>query len=873
MSLKGAENFPLNFLLAVEDRMTRPLEHMRRGQDRFFRSSVEGGKGFVRTYDRMSTGFRRFSREWRQSQGLMGRGVVLFRGLGRTISAGLMEPLRALPGLAGAAGKALAGLGVAAFGMGSALVIAAVRYKKFFLDLNEVMFLTDKQMGKAVATINAWTAELGFSREAVKSVVKQGLQLGFMLGNSAADLKKFTKHTLVLAKATGVAEAGIGQMIFSVHKLYNLGWHGVRQFGLAFKYTADMTSASADELVSFAAGLGDVLAVLPGRSRRQMIGISQDLIMLQGALRDFDVNASSVFSAFTQSMRMSSEEGHRMLQMLAGMLGEDSRELRRKFADSPREFVLALATALQKLKQKTPVVRDLLEREFESAFGISLRDIRGLQRMSRKGLLQTLTKIEEATRKARIEEQTRTKLMDQLTQSWDRLVARITPLMAEIGLPLLKRLTEVAPGFLRSAAKWAAEDFPGLFRRLVDNISNMITAVNWEALGAVVSRSAKLIGKLMVKLGLIKEEELHPERKISRGAAHFLQGLGEREFYGQRGKFLLSTLFYRSQVREHGQKKATAFAKAGALAAMLGAMQHVPLGEIEKAIRQMDPETRRRRIGGVTKTALPGWMIPRLAKVYHEQVEPYATVRHARKLLAVGEQRMRTLLDMLAQDPADVLGTLSTTRSVGGLLERRMRLRSAFERQAKKTGLPRQLLESLARRESGFSMQATSRRGARGIMQLMPDTAAWMQKRLKLKADPLTDQAANLAAGAGLLKVLVNKYGGDLALALAAYNWGAGNVSRALAKAEGDPVRALSNVPIETRRYVQDILSDALVIADTKLGRETPRVPADIRQLDDMLEVLKQIRDQGKEHIQPGVAPLPVPMSGAQRAVLRRAGR
>lgn len=80
------------------------------------------------------------------------------------------------------------------------------------------------------------------------------------------------------------------------------------------------------------------------------------------------------------------------------------------------------------------------------------------------------------------------------------------------------------------------------------------------------------------------------------------------------------------------------------------------------------------------------------------------------------------------------------------------------------------LIREVARKESAFYPCAVSSKGALGLMQLMPETAASMGV-----ARPF-DPESNVLAGAQLLRSLLGRYGGDRRLALAAYNAGAGRV-------------------------------------------------------------------------------------------------
>jgi soluble lytic murein transglycosylase-like protein len=90
---------------------------------------------------------------------------------------------------------------------------------------------------------------------------------------------------------------------------------------------------------------------------------------------------------------------------------------------------------------------------------------------------------------------------------------------------------------------------------------------------------------------------------------------------------------------------------------------------------------------------------------------------------------------------------------------------------ADRYGLPRMLVRSVMANESAFQPGAVSPKGAIGLMQLMPDTAR------ELGADP-RDPVQNVDAGTRYLRDLLQKYGGLLWHALAAYNAGPGAVDR-----------------------------------------------------------------------------------------------
>lgn len=94
-----------------------------------------------------------------------------------------------------------------------------------------------------------------------------------------------------------------------------------------------------------------------------------------------------------------------------------------------------------------------------------------------------------------------------------------------------------------------------------------------------------------------------------------------------------------------------------------------------------------------------------------------------------------------------------------------------FAEAAKLHGLDQNLLEAVAWQESRGRMSAVSPKGALGVMQLMPGTAAEMGVR----ADDLAD---NIRGGALYLRRQLDRFGGSVPLALAAYNAGPGAVLR-----------------------------------------------------------------------------------------------
>lgn len=121
--------------------------------------------------------------------------------------------------------------------------------------------------------------------------------------------------------------------------------------------------------------------------------------------------------------------------------------------------------------------------------------------------------------------------------------------------------------------------------------------------------------------------------------------------------------------------------------------------------------------------------------------------------------------------------------------DRRPTTRELLEEAAERYGVPKEILQGVAAVESGGDPSAVSPKGAVGIMQLMPATAA------ELRADP-RDPEQNVDAGARYLRDLLLRYDGGLHRSFAAYNAGPGAV---------DKYRGVPPYP-ETQTYVEKVM-------------------------------------------------------------------
>lgn len=125
----------------------------------------------------------------------------------------------------------------------------------------------------------------------------------------------------------------------------------------------------------------------------------------------------------------------------------------------------------------------------------------------------------------------------------------------------------------------------------------------------------------------------------------------------------------------------------------------------------------------------------------------------------------------------------------------------------------RNLVASVILAESKFRQDATSVHGARGLMQIMPETGSWIATQIEddsFSVDKLYNVNMNIKYGTWYLSELQTEFEGNEVLALAAYNAGRGNVYEWMEKYHWDiNFKDYTKIPFpETREYVKRVLEN-----------------------------------------------------------------
>src|SRR3954471_8992056 len=182
----------------------------------------------------------------------------------------------------------------------------------------------------------------------------------------------------------------------------------------------------------------------------------------------------------------------------------------------------------------------------------------------------------------------------------------------------------------------------------------------------------------------------------------------------------------------------------------------------------------------------------------------------ARRAARVRKWRVRLMLGLLTILGVVLLIGLHPLKHAAQEITLPLRHEDIIRQQSHKKDLDPALVAAVIYQESKFSDQ-TSVAGARGLMQITPDTADFIAKQsggIRFTHEDLATPQINIAYGTWYLRWLLNRYDGRQTLAIAAYNAGFGHVDEWVRKSGGpDEFDPKADIPFpETRNYVQQVL-------------------------------------------------------------------
>lgn len=240
------------------------------------------------------------------------------------------------------------------------------------------------------------------------------------------------------------------------------------------------------------------------------------------------------------------------------------------------------------------------------------------------------------------------------------------------------------------------------------------------------------------------------------------------------------------------------------------------------------------------------WSLPRVTDEKVERLKSYKGGRRALALMQIGESQRaegewRKLFPRLDPSLREPLVTLATRHDMPGLAVRLagiLRVTTGRTYHAALYPVPswapedgfeidRAVIFGLIRQESGFDTRAKSYAGARGLMQLMPKTANYIDTEDDLDGrHALYDPALNMSLGQRYVGYLLDmdRVEGDMFKLLVAYNAGPGNLNKWRRKVDykNDPLLFIESIPSwETRDFIEKVLANIWVYR-YRLGQSAP---------------------------------------------------
>lgn len=201
------------------------------------------------------------------------------------------------------------------------------------------------------------------------------------------------------------------------------------------------------------------------------------------------------------------------------------------------------------------------------------------------------------------------------------------------------------------------------------------------------------------------------------------------------------------------------------------------------------------------------------------------TEMELRKAAMMGQVKANPELFLAKVSPETLAKFRQTDRTVGAMTTatppvngKVAGLAPVIQETAQKYGVDANIMTAQIMQESRGNSKAVSPKGAAGVAQFMPETASRYGVNV-------SDDASSIRGQANYMSDLLKMFGGDYQKALAAYNWGEGNVQKAVNKLG---VNWLSGAPSETKNYVATVMKNAGVQAVTGQPVMTDTTPVKV---------------------------------------------
>lgn len=407
--------------------------------------------------------------------------------------------------------KSITGIigGATLVGIIATTVKAYLDWSQSIADLNSALATNAKALGLVSNLTQDYSMELGVAEENVKGLMRQGLEFGLlskMTEESTSNFKDWSKQSLILSKATGLAENTVGELYYTMADLYGLGYRNLRNVGAAFKHVADMSAISSDELAGFLKNLTPIFNRLPDLSGKAKTRVTVDLMAMAGAVSDTWGDPNKMSDMFGSMLDRFNDKGRDMVVQISSLTGQSVEAIRKGLKQG--NFVDIMSGMSSEL-HKMPFERfEEYAHVLAESTGLEYDFLLSLRKQGAEGGKQFKDSVSRARVKAREGKAAQDAALKTQTLV-TRAMNKIRSAISQVWIVLGEGFTSVGKGPI----DWVAEKMVSLakwFRRESEEGGSVSTffkrlknfaVMAYDAIGNMFTKVDEAIPEIMYKIG------------------------------------------------------------------------------------------------------------------------------------------------------------------------------------------------------------------------------------------------------------------------------------------------------------------------------------------------------------------------------------
>lgn len=357
---------------------------------------------------------------------------------------------------------------------------AFLHLDKMVRSFNTVLYGNSAAIRVSSSMLENMNGYLGYTREEISDVIKQGAEFGLFTGNtnkSAKALKEWSMQVLYLSKATGTSTASVGDMFYTMEKLYKLPHNQLRNISSAFSVIQKESAMAGDELAQYAKNLGKLFLRMPELSGKATTKLTSDLMVIAGDVKSKFGNPDEMVGMFANMLHMGNEQGVQALNFLASITGKTAYTIQESLKKGGNiEIYKDMAMAFASI----PMDQFMRNAEtWSRQTGLSVENMLAIRKSGLeggKGLDDLKKKADAALKSGKSHEQAANAQQSRLMQIWNALKNAFDRIMVAVGGKVVQVITMLAvkagpwiEHFLNKIEKWMHGDMKGsIFEQIPD---------------------------------------------------------------------------------------------------------------------------------------------------------------------------------------------------------------------------------------------------------------------------------------------------------------------------------------------------------------------------------------------------------------------